>query len=297
MTSVRRRCAGAALGIALALALGGDAWAAQGGARGPFEAARLSDEPLTDDPGGAFEVLLLSAGVALLAASATCAFLALAKLGALERALQREGARRREEAEGLRADVAALTEATRAASEGGGGEAAVDAVARLSGEIGGLEAAIDRVRVAVERSAAEAARAPTQADPGPDLARLGDDLRGFAEAARESSETASRRAAEALRAGLAEVRDALGGGAGGAAPAAPSGAAGVVERIQTRLLAMGYTEPVVVSAADDIASAVESGGAVVVEARRAGSVHKGRVTLDGGAIAGVELRPSHDIFP
>jgi len=287
----------AVLAAAAVFLLGAEAWALQGGAKGPFEAARLSDEPLTDDPGGAFEMLLLSAGVALLAATATCAFLALARLGALERALQREGARRREEAEALRAEVAALAEAAReASSRDGDGASGEDAALRLSGEIAGLEAAIDRVRVAVERAAAPPADSDRTPDPGPDLARLGEDLRALAEAARDSGETASRRAAEALRGGLADLRDALRSNEGGA-PAERAGPAGVVERIQTRLLAMGYTDPVVVSTGDEISSAVESGGALVVEARRAGSVHKGRVVIDGGAIAGVELRPSHDIFP
>lgn len=304
----RPRRAGAAFARRAALAsallvffLAVDASALQGEPRGPFEAARLSDEPLTDDPAGAFEILMISAGVALLAAIATCAFLALARLGAVERALERGAAKEREAAEALRAEVAALLaevkatgEAVRAHASPAGG---ADADEQLAASIARLEAGIDRVREAIERRAEEPG-APGAADVRADLTRLGDDLRGLVEGARASGESASRDAVDALRGGLSELRDTLLARGGGAAPEpAPGDAPGVVERIQTRLLALGYTDPVVVTPPEDIAAALDAGGDLVVEARRAGAIHKGRVVLEHGAIADVQLRPSHDIFP
>jgi len=290
--------------LAASLALASDALALQDGPRGPFEAARLSDEPLTEDPAGAFEVVLLSAGVFLLGGLATAAFLALSKLGALERALLAEGAKQRQALEALRADLASAAEAARVAREEDGD----DGDEQASRDVARLEAAVDRLGAALEQQAAgfERLRAESAAssDGGPEespsgLESMRDDLRAFAEAARAASESASRGTTDAIRSGLADLRDALAAGGGSAAPEAREavGPAGLVERVQTRLLAMGYQNPGVVSAPDEIATAIEAGGDVVVEARRSGATHKGRITLEGGAISAVHLRPGHDVFP
>ena len=67
----------------------------------------------------------------------------------------------------------------------------------------------------------------------------------------------------------------------------------LVERALNRLLALGYEEVEVVTPRD----AVTPDGAIVVEARRSGAVHKGEVLLAGGAVVDVALRPSYELFP
>lgn len=78
----------------------------------------------------------------------------------------------------------------------------------------------------------------------------------------------------------------------------PSGA-GLSERIVNRLLAMGYERIMVLTSLEELAEMLEEGGEgdVQVEARRAGAVCKGRVAIRGGAIAAVDLKGSHAMFP
>jgi hypothetical protein len=81
------------------------------------------------------------------------------------------------------------------------------------------------------------------------------------------------------------------------AAAAPSLAASdpafLLERVTNRLLAQGFEQVECITPRADVAP----DGAVVVEARRAGTVHKGEVRLAGGAVVDVTLRPAHDLFP
>lgn len=70
------------------------------------------------------------------------------------------------------------------------------------------------------------------------------------------------------------------------------------ERVTTRLIAMGFERIEIVTPLEDLevaAGAAES--EVVVEARRGGAMHKGRVLLQDGAISDVRLRSSYEAYP
>jgi hypothetical protein len=75
-------------------------------------------------------------------------------------------------------------------------------------------------------------------------------------------------------------------------PQAPVG-----ERVTTRLLALGYERIRVVTPPDELAAAAAGDGQVVVEARREGTLCKGRVTLRQGHIEAVHLEPTYSAFP
>ncbi len=77
----------------------------------------------------------------------------------------------------------------------------------------------------------------------------------------------------------------------GAVTGSDSGA--LVERAQNRLLALGFEQIEVVTPRSEI----EPDGAIVVEARRSGAVHKGEVRFQRGAVVDVTLRPSYELFP
>ena len=81
-------------------------------------------------------------------------------------------------------------------------------------------------------------------------------------------------------------------------PERPSGP-NLSERIINRLLVMGYERIVLVTPFDELTAILEAGGdgEVLVEARRAGAVCKGRVVLRGASIAAVELKGTHAMFP
>jgi len=69
------------------------------------------------------------------------------------------------------------------------------------------------------------------------------------------------------------------------------------ERVVNRLLALGYERVQIVTRAEKLAELATSGGEVLVEARRQGVLHKGRVVVRGGRIAAVEIHPAYSIFP
>jgi len=71
----------------------------------------------------------------------------------------------------------------------------------------------------------------------------------------------------------------------------------LAERVVNRLLALGYERIQLLGTAAEIEDLVGGDGEVLVEARRAGAVCKGRVTVQAGAISEVELRSNHDMFP
>ena len=77
------------------------------------------------------------------------------------------------------------------------------------------------------------------------------------------------------------------------------GSTSLSERIHNRLLAMGYERIQLVTPVEELSALLEAGGDgdVAVEARRAGAVCKGRVSLLQGTIAGVELKANHAMFP
>lgn len=76
-------------------------------------------------------------------------------------------------------------------------------------------------------------------------------------------------------------------------------AATLSERVVNRLLAMGYERILVITPFEDLARMLEENGEgdVLVEARRAGALCKGRVAIRAGGIAAVELKGSHAMFP
>jgi len=82
---------------------------------------------------------------------------------------------------------------------------------------------------------------------------------------------------------------------------APAGAArhtSLSERVATRLLSMDYERIEVLTPLEDLeALELAEEGEVVVEARRGGALHKGRVLVKDGAICDVRLRSSYEAFP
>lgn len=74
----------------------------------------------------------------------------------------------------------------------------------------------------------------------------------------------------------------------------------LTERVTNRLLAMGYERIQILSSTEEIAQLLDQEGGdgdLLVQARRAGATCKGRVAVNGGVIAGVELKSAHSMFP
>ena len=69
------------------------------------------------------------------------------------------------------------------------------------------------------------------------------------------------------------------------------------ERVINRLLALGYERVQIVTRSEKLIELASKGGEVLVEARRQGVLHKGRVVIRGGRIADVEIHPAYSIFP
>jgi hypothetical protein len=79
------------------------------------------------------------------------------------------------------------------------------------------------------------------------------------------------------------------------APAQPADQ--LLERLHNRLLAMGYERIQVVTPRQELDSLGEQRVEVLVEARRAGVLFKGRVTLAEGRILDVTMQPPYALFP
>ena len=107
---------------------------------------------------------------------------------------------------------------------------------------------------------------------------------------------AQGRLEDALLRSLEAVR---GRGASGAGEALVSigGAEGLGERVVNRLLALGYERVQIVTRPEKLVELAARDGEVLVEARRGGVLHKGRVVIRGGRLADVEIHPSYSIFP
>lgn len=75
----------------------------------------------------------------------------------------------------------------------------------------------------------------------------------------------------------------------------PSEAIG--ERVTNRLLALGYQQVQIVTRAEKLAELAAQDGDVLIEARRDGVLHKGRVGVRSGRLANVEIHPAYSIFP
>lgn len=69
------------------------------------------------------------------------------------------------------------------------------------------------------------------------------------------------------------------------------------ERAVNRLLALGYDRVQIITRADKLAELQGGDGEILVEARRDGVLHKGRVLVRSGRVANVELHPAYSIFP
>ena len=76
----------------------------------------------------------------------------------------------------------------------------------------------------------------------------------------------------------------------------PSGET-VAERVTNRLLALGFEQIQIVTRSEKLAELQRNDGEVLVEAKREGVLHKGRVDLRAGRLADVEMNPAYSIFP
>jgi len=69
------------------------------------------------------------------------------------------------------------------------------------------------------------------------------------------------------------------------------------ERIVNRMLALGYERVQIVTHSDKLAELASKDGEVLVEARRDGVLHKGRMIVRTGRLADLEIHPTYSIFP
>lgn len=72
---------------------------------------------------------------------------------------------------------------------------------------------------------------------------------------------------------------------------------GLGERVTNRLLALGYERVQIVTRTEKLHELGAKDGEVLVEARRSGVLHKGRILIRGGQLADVEMNPAYSIFP
>lgn len=71
----------------------------------------------------------------------------------------------------------------------------------------------------------------------------------------------------------------------------------LAERVVNRLLSLGFGQIQLVTPVEEIQALNSEDGEVIVEVKRAGVLHKGRVLVRGGRLAEVEVQPSYAIFP
>jgi hypothetical protein len=96
---------------------------------------------------------------------------------------------------------------------------------------------------------------------------------------------------------LRSVERAAPGGVEGPARPAASAAEELIERVQNRLLAMGYERVQVVSGREQLETLAGGRGEVLVEARRGGVIHKGKLSVVEGRILDVAMLPPYALFP
>jgi hypothetical protein len=75
------------------------------------------------------------------------------------------------------------------------------------------------------------------------------------------------------------------------------GRASLSERVMSRLLAMGFERIEVLTSLADLEAIGEGDGEVIVEARKGGAMHKGRLSVKSGTISDVRLRSAYESFP
>ncbi len=71
----------------------------------------------------------------------------------------------------------------------------------------------------------------------------------------------------------------------------------VGERVVNRLLALGFEQVQLITRPEKLQELGHRDGEVLVEAKRAGVLHKGRVSLRAGRLADVNMNPAYSIFP
>jgi len=98
---------------------------------------------------------------------------------------------------------------------------------------------------------------------------------------------------ESARHGVVENAVSSVGTTEGATPAKPP----LSERVVNRLLALGYERIQVITTTAELEELAAGDGDVLIEARRAGAICKGRVKIHAGAISEVDMRSNHDMFP
>lgn len=76
-----------------------------------------------------------------------------------------------------------------------------------------------------------------------------------------------------------------------------AGTQSLAERVVNRLLSLGFDQVQLVTPLEAIQDLAEADGSVVVEAKKSGVLHKGRVLVREGRLAEVEVQPSYEIFP
>ncbi len=239
----------------------------QGGEPGTvFENTHLPFESLKAPPDSAFDIVMVSVGVFLLVWLSIAAFLVLAKLDSIQQLFEKR----------LAAADAAEGTASAAADRQG--------------------AALASIREALEESSGRFDGA---------LATLAERIGGSPGGAAEAQAEAVRRGLEEALATLAEqqrdqtraIEAALSAAGAPAAAGGREGPSRLIERVRVHLAALGYEAIEIVTPRDELEAEQAFTGEVVVEARRGGTVHKGRAIVDDGVVSDVELRPAHHLFP
>ncbi len=241
--------------------------AAQGGEPGTvFENTHLPFESLKAPPDSAFDIVMVSVGVFLLVWLSIAAFLVLAKLDSIQRLLERR--------------LSAAEEA---------GEAASTAADRQS-------VALVAIREALEGSAEPVDGA---------LSTVTDRIGGTPESAAAAQAEALRASLEEALATLAQqqrdqtraIEAALSAAGAPGVAGGPESPTRLIQRVRAHLAALGFESIEIVTPRAELETERAFSGDVVVEARRGGTVHKGRAILDEGVISDVDLRPAHRLFP
>ena len=249
------------LQLALALAVGALATvlhAAQGPDQGsPFVDAPLPFPELKAAPDTSFDILVASLGVFLLVPITAAAVMALARLRNLEASMG--------------AELKQLREAVREA--GGAGAAA-------SGEPSAVAEAL--------QSLARATEAQAGSGPSKDTDRILAALADLQDSQAASAQAAADRLHEALAAVAAS-------GAGAAGREVET--LGPLDAAREFLHGLGYSDVKVVTPASEVTPELLAGGEVVVEARREGATHKGKVHFKAGAPSEAHLQGGHGMFP
>lgn len=254
----------------------------------PFTDAPLPFEQLKAPPDTAFDILMASLAMILLSAIAAGVFLGVSKLGAIEELLKRQSARLSSEA-GEREErilkVLRDLKARDAGKDGGGGGApgppdwVAPALDKVIHSLNGLETAQKAGTSQLANTlAAMATQGRFSRSSGPS-GSLGVEVSPDQEGGEEGVPDG-------------EYSDAT------SSEVAPEAAITMtLQRVVRHLESEGFHSIRIVTSTDEMDAVFMHSGQLIVEARRDGVVHKGRVSLQNGYPAAVALQPSHSIFP